>query len=1279
MIVAEYHILVLGNSADADYIDFTLSSGDYAANVTILSGGTLRLEPGSFASSITVMENGVFELAGNAESVTVSDGTIHVTEGGSITHLELFGTSKVNIDGGGVISSFQTETSDLIGYDFHSSVSGTGESGVLIVSKPQSSFNYDIMHRQEVAAGYVTFQCNVVGTAVQEVFSGGIANYTTVSNGGILQVHNGGKANASEISGLLELDSGAVSNYTTINDGGLLYAGSNSCVNNVKLAPGSTLELDTNATLAGVTITSGRIEAAAEVAAHTVVLALVQEGAPVAPLEIAKPLLNDLVLFQNVDLCITVSFDYQTPGEYILAGNAAEFTGTVTVLGENLLDRYAELSVGETFANNDLLFALSLNVSNDLVLTVERGSGEDVTPPDPVRALSGMVFDDNTLLLRWQEGTDDTGVERYEVELLRENGSRAKRVRTDETSCVINNLKAGRYLCRVRAVDEAGQTGEWSETEITVIAADDKWCAIPEGPILSTSLWGHDYLPDLYGSPDPGIANDVNGFYFADTEKLLSVQDLPYCWAAATSNILTWGGWAANSSGAFVNEDETFDHFIANWKNDGGDELDGFSWFLNGTMASGNNVVPVEGGGFFSEIDRDDLLFTVRADEAGGNFAELLCSAFTAGYGVTLGIYSDDGIAHAITGWGVELDGRDIYLYVSDSDSDFWTGSDDRRDAPNRLSKYLLDWDSRDGRYYLPGYADLSGIYLGDFTALRQFDKALAGENESFDDARRLEFSGDDTLLRAGNLDGENDDDYYVFSTDFTGTVDIRVAMENAVSFLTGITVSLFDAAKNLLWSAADAALEQLYSFTAAAGVDYYLAVFGDAIDSNDSLPLDINNYRVEITAGPERTAGISSSDDTWQQAAADASLAFQLPGDAPELEAVDLFSVAVVPAGTTEEIIVSNRAGKEDKADFRALRFDQAGSYDFTIGAVTEKIQLIVYELLGSGKLKKIKSVTVCAKTKEEKRGIFNLNLATDTDYFVAVHSTAKTGTNYEVSLDGEVFVNAERGDDSWELVSAESDYTMSVNKKEGAFTILNPLSLFNYNWVGFGDTTDYRPLELADSGSYNFTLSALEGKASARFTLWKVRDNGKLQKVFSISGSNKKDVTRNNVLLESGLYAVSVESKNWKSSHNTSYTVLLDGTVFGQANQRDDNDWKNATIVSEDEAVREEWVGYSDRKDFFRFEVTEESICSLDLSGATGKDAKITLYRRKVDRNGNEMPPVRLAAQRSIDGVAEISELLSAGIYYFSVEAQGDAKKSGTNYDIDLSLERQTPGMLA
>lgn len=135
----------------------------------------------------------------------------------------------------------------------------------------------------------------------------------------------------------------------------------------------------------------------------------------------------------------------------------------------------------------------------------------------------------------------------------------------------------------------------------------------------------------------------------------------------------------------------------------------------------------------------------------------------------------------------------------------------------------------------------------------------------------------------------------------------------------------------------------------------------------------------------------------------------------------------------------------------------------------------------------------------------------------------------------------------------------------------------------------------------------------------------------MFTVNAGSKKPAVKSNVLLESGSYVIAFESKNWKSGHNTDYTVMLDGTAFGQANRREDNDWQHATAVTEGEAVREEWVGFSDLKDYFRFEVAADSECSLLLSGATGKDAKITLYRRKTDKNGNEKNPVRIASQRT------------------------------------------------
>ena len=42
-----------------------------------------------------------------------------------------------------------------------------------------------------------------------------------------------------------------------------------------------------------------------------------------------------------------------------------------------------------------------------------------------------------------------------------------------------------------------------------------------------------------------------------------------------------------------------------------------------------------------------------------------------------------------------------------------------------------------------------------------------------------------------------------------------------------------------------------------------------------------------------------------------------------------------------------------------------------------------------------------------------------------------------------------------------------------------------------------------------------------------------------------------------------------------------------------------------------------------------------------------------------------------RCNSGTAELIRDLQAGIYYFAVEAQGDAKKSGTGYNLGIQLD--------
>ncbi|MDR0933147.1 MAG: hypothetical protein LBM70_09050 [Victivallales bacterium] len=1285
--MAQYKDLKIGNTPGAVAQILTLQSGDTGEYIYIYPDGRVLVELGAIAEHIALeavsgQYGGELAIAGEVDVAEAHSGKILVANGGKTSNVKVWKDAKINVDSGGEAIDVLMEDSNSVGYDFNANVRAKVTDGILINSTANNSYNYNISSRQDVANGYNAFQCTVSPGTIQDVQSGGIASYTTIQRSGRQIARSGAVANVSTVQneGEFLLESGAKSNYALVEYEGKMEAQAGSYVNNVTVSPNGLLILQDGSIVNGVSTISGRVEASSAVNSHRLILSLtyaMDTLEPIVPENIPVPLLNDINFFLNTDLQISVDFGHQAFGEYKLAGNASAFTGSITLTDENFLDAYASLTVGgKAFVNGRRSYALSVNSNDELILTV-KFSGEDVTAPDPIRSITSVVYQDNWVYIHWGEGSDDVAVTEYEFRYAEKGSEKWKTVKTNETFCLFDDFKAGTFRYQVRGVDFSGKAGAWSPEQTFTTVTSSNNDDLTDEPILLTDLWGHDYLPVLYQSANPPRSNDVSGYYFADAEKLLNVQDQQYCWAAASSNILTWGGWAKNSSAAFPDEDRTFEHFIANWKNEGGEWQDAFSWFLTGENATGRRAVPVDGGKFFPTFDFTDHIITVEADETGQDpgFGALLLTGFSAGYGAVFGIRTDAGMSHAITGWGFEQVGKETYIYYSDSDSDMWGGSGDRRDATNRLSKTRLDYNKKDGRFYLTDY-QVENTYLSIYSLLRQYDKKFSGESETFSDSRRLEFS-DNAVLRAGNLDAKSDDDYYVFSNSYTCEIDLRVVMNNIEDFVSGICISLYDAAKNLLYEVTEAALEQTYSFTAAANLDYYLVVLGNAVNSNDSLPIDIDNYRVEISAEKEWKAGISADDDTAQQVFGNAEYSYSFPAATPVINPQNLFTTTVTPAGTTTPEEVDNYVGKEDKVDMRSVKFGQAGSYNLSLTVVVDKLSLIVYRL-NNGKLKKIKSVKVGAKTEDAKRGIFGLKLEAETDYIVAVKSSSKKIGTYNVSLSGEVYTKAVRADDTYAQIASDLSYNVSVAKKSDAFATLDPLSLFDSNWVGFGDTADYRTLKLADSGSYNFASSILDDKATGTFTLWRLNDNGKLKKVASVKGSYKQEHAKNNVLLESGTYVVAFKSKNYKS-YNTDYSVSLSGTIFGKANMRDDNDWQHATTVSPGAAVRDEWVGYSDLKDFFRFNVDTQALYQLELSGVGDNSAKLTLYRQSIDKKGNEKSPVKISSVKSAAEGAGLLETLDAGIYYFAVEAQGNTKKSGTLYNVDLTINPKVTELLA
>lgn len=1296
-------------------------AGASVNSVTVENSGTLMLESGASVSSPVLNEGALFGYdfncslmqmqegspvnilkANESENYIIRNGSTQVVEDGFLSkhaEIQINGTQHVLSGGiatdtlvqsggtlivetGGTALGVTVENEKQISYDFGTTVTAkTKKYGEIIESTAESSYNYKIRTQQEVLNGYIAFGGYVLENAVQNVYSGGEASYMTVEEGGVQNVLEGGRANVSTVRGEMTVASGGISNYAEVK-GGVMTVRAGGIANNTSVFLFGTLKLEAGAELNGITSVTGQIQAEGAVAVTGILMFNLIDtdifGSGISPESLTVPLLNDITFFEGASFYLAVSPDQAKLGEYRLAANAADFKGNISVVSTNYMEIYSELdlTVNSSFARDGKQYTLALNDADELVLRVDAvPAGTDAEAPLKLRGVSANVYTGRAVTISWDAGVDNVGVTGYEVRYAAEGSGMEHAVMLSVSNCwgFLSDLAPGAYNYQVRALDAAGNKGEWSDMQSFRISDT----AVPEIAVISTELWGHDYLKELYAAPAPEWGNDVSGYYFADAEKLNTPQDMLYCWGAAASNILTWTGWAENSPYAFRNEDEVFEYFISFWKNEGGMEDDAFTWFFNGTGNSGTMTVPVEGGNLFPQLNAGDYMVSVSVNTETSTLLNTLADYFDAGYGVSYAIYSDQGLAHAITGWGYEVDENgEIWLYYSDSDSDYWSESWDRRDAVNRLSKTRAEIKS-DGRLYFVDYM-VSGAYLGSFSAVRQFDKIFLGQHETFDDARLLEFDGS-YAVRAGNLDGAGDEDYYMFSTEISSDLQITVSMATLDPALAGITVSLYDAGKRLVYSGSGYKTEQSFTFNSCAGEIYYLLVQGDACGSSSATVPTIDTYYVEISADPDadarKQAGISAADDTWRKVMEGEGLSYTVSGDDARLEPMALFDVEINDAEGNPLAETSNWIGPEDKKDLRAVQFETAGRYDFTLSAISSNAKLSVYQLIDD-QLKLVKRISATAKTKEEKRGVFDLLLDAGTVYFVELESTAKTGTFYDVALSGEVFVKADNMDDSESMVRGNPDYTVSPAKStEAAGTV--SLSLFEDNWVGYSDRMDFRVLELADAGNYTFSLSQLDAKASGTLTVWKVQESGKNKKVFSLSGSSSKIREKTNLLLEEGTYIVSFESKSWKTGRNTGYTVALSGTAYGKVNRTDDK-WQNA-VELEGSSIADEWVGYSDLQDWRRFTVEADGTCSLELTGVTDNYASITLYKRSF-KGTEEKNPSKIASSKAKGGTAEIEKFLTAGIYYFSVQAEGKAKKSGTSYNVELKFNGpEKQGMLA
>lgn len=197
---------------------------------------------------------------------------------------------------------------------------------------------------------------------------------------------------------------------------------------------------------------------------------------------------------------------------------------------------------------------------------------------------------------------------------------------------------------------------------------------------------------------------------FIDAEKTWPDDgDENLCWAASTSNLLTYTGWAGQAG--FDSTDDVFEAFISAFNDDGGNVEYATGWFLDGVAAPGGAQPAAGSGRYLPQYNYTDIVETIDVYE---NCAEKLKTVYDRlqnGHGVSFStdIYGSEGYegGHAVTCWGFVTDirypetAREFYknVFLTDSDSDkYWVQDGaDRRDADDVMSLYALEPVQQEG------------------------------------------------------------------------------------------------------------------------------------------------------------------------------------------------------------------------------------------------------------------------------------------------------------------------------------------------------------------------------------------------------------------------------------------------------------------------------------------------------------------------------------------------------------------------------------------------------
>ncbi len=288
-------------------------------------------------------------------------------------------------------------------------------------------------------------------------------------------------------------------------------------------------------------------------------------------------------------------------------------------------------------------------------------------------------------------------------------------------------------------------------------------------------------------------------------------------------------------------------------------------------------------------------------------------------------------------------------------------------------------------------------------------------------------------------------------------------------------------------------------------------------------------------------------------------------------------------------------------------------------------------------------------------------------------VSGKVNNATSVGIAIDGILFSDGDNSDDWQNMKTAGA--TGAVDRSLAPVTGTG--SLTDNGWVGYGDVVDYMALTLENSASLSFVLNSSD---ATKFTIYQLNaKTGKGATVYSLKslqntvlktpkGTSNYTATTKNLLLSAGTYYIAMQSTNAAKGGSADYSVAVGASSVFFPHADNTNDTWQAAAKLDAVAMGDSlngWVGYGNKSDFFKFELSESGNIILDLDAATaraltGRQMKLTC----LDANGKS---VALTALDTDTWSGKKS--LAAGVYYLGVNCTND-QKFNTSYDIAIGM---------